>query len=86
MPIHIRRCVPFFLRARAGRPTVPAGQCAQEPAFGVYPLRPEFAESVYMVYRATKDPYYLALGQRILDDLDVRRAPGFFFFFFCACG
>ncbi|ORY80534.1 glycoside hydrolase, partial [Protomyces lactucae-debilis] len=34
-----------------------------------YPLRPEFVESTYLLYRATKDPYYLDLGRQILHDL-----------------
>lgn len=32
-----------------------------------YPLRPEFIESTYYLYRATKDPMYLHIGERILD-------------------
>lgn len=31
-----------------------------------YPLRPEFIESTYYLYRATKDPMYLHIGERIL--------------------
>lgn len=31
-----------------------------------YPLRPEFIESTYYLYRATKDPIYLQIGVRIL--------------------
>lgn len=34
-----------------------------------YPLRPEFIESTYFLYRATKDPFYLNIGYQILDDL-----------------
>lgn len=34
-----------------------------------YPLRPEFIEATYFLYRATKDPFYLNIGYRILDDL-----------------
>ena len=30
----------------------------------LYPLRPEFAESTYLLYRATKDDYYLRVGVR----------------------
>lgn len=33
-----------------------------------YPLRPEFIESTYYLYRATKDPIYLRIGEQILDD------------------
>ncbi|WLF77521.1 hypothetical protein PVL30_001239 [Lodderomyces elongisporus] len=31
-----------------------------------YPLRPEFIESTYYLYRATRDPMYLHIGERIL--------------------
>lgn len=31
-----------------------------------YPLRPEFIESTYFLYRATKDPFYLNVGYQIL--------------------
>ncbi|KAG0379647.1 alpha mannosidase-like protein [Mortierella sp. AD032] len=34
-----------------------------------YPLRPEFVESNYFLYRATKDPFYLEVGEMILRDL-----------------
>lgn len=37
-----------------------------------YPLRPEFVESTYFLYRATKDPFYLNVGVRILHDLEDR--------------
>ncbi|KZT58834.1 glycoside hydrolase family 47 protein [Calocera cornea HHB12733] len=37
-----------------------------------YPLRPEFVESNYFLYRATKDPFYLDVGARILGDLQRR--------------
>ncbi|CDO92177.1 unnamed protein product [Kluyveromyces dobzhanskii CBS 2104] len=37
-----------------------------------YPLRPEFIESTYYLYRATKDVYYLNVGVRILHDLQHR--------------
>lgn len=33
-----------------------------------YPLRPEFIESTYYLYRATKDPFYLRIGEQILED------------------
>ncbi|CAH6723679.1 ER degradation-enhancing alpha-mannosidase-like protein 1 [[Candida] jaroonii] len=32
-----------------------------------YPLRPEFIESTYYLYRATRDPMYLNIGERILN-------------------
>jgi len=34
-----------------------------------YPLRPEFIESTYLLYRATKDPQYLQIGINILMSL-----------------
>ncbi|CCD24655.1 alpha-1,2-mannosidase MNL1 NDAI_0D03410 [Naumovozyma dairenensis CBS 421] len=37
-----------------------------------YPLRPEFIESTYYLYRATKDPFYLNIGYRILQDFKYR--------------
>ena len=40
-----------------------------------YPLRPEFIESTYYLYRATKDPFYLSVGQQVLDDLKALRQP-----------
>ncbi|KAK9446940.1 glycoside hydrolase [Limtongia smithiae] len=39
---------------------------------GWYGLRPEFAESNYLLYRATKDPFYLRVGAQILSDLQSR--------------
>uniref|UniRef100_A0A665V8C2 alpha-1,2-Mannosidase n=1 Tax=Echeneis naucrates TaxID=173247 RepID=A0A665V8C2_ECHNA len=35
-----------------------------------HPLRPEFAESTYFLYKATGDPYYLEAGRTILDNLN----------------
>ena len=44
-----------------------------------YPLRPEFAEVTYWLYRATRHPHYLWLGRRILRNLErftrVRHVP-----------
>ncbi|KAL5640918.1 hypothetical protein ACGC1H_001409 [Rhizoctonia solani] len=37
-----------------------------------YPLRPEFIESTYFLYRATQDSFYLDVGERVLLDL-IRR-------------
>lgn len=34
-----------------------------------YALRPELAESTYLLYRATKDPYYLHVGRHIVFSL-----------------
>ncbi|VDD80252.1 unnamed protein product [Mesocestoides corti] len=35
-----------------------------------YPLRPEFIESVYHLYRATKDPYLLEMGVDVLTSIE----------------
>ncbi|KAH6914987.1 alpha mannosidase-like protein [Coprinopsis sp. MPI-PUGE-AT-0042] len=41
-----------------------------------YPLRPEFIESTWYLYRATKDPFYLEIGERVLFDITTRaKAP-----------
>ncbi|KZT74450.1 glycoside hydrolase family 47 protein [Daedalea quercina L-15889] len=41
-----------------------------------YPLRPEFVESTWYLYRATRDPFYLDVGGRILYDLITRSKVG----------
>ncbi|CAN9504969.1 unnamed protein product [Ophioblennius macclurei] len=38
--------------------------------WGQHLLRPEFAESTYYLYKATGDPYYLRVGQSIVDKLN----------------
>lgn len=35
-----------------------------------HPLRPEFAESTYFLYKATDDPYYLDIGKSIIGSLE----------------
>eukprot|EP00038_Savillea_parva_P030425 m.77752 g.77752 ORF g.77752 m.77752 type:complete len:645 (+) comp9160_c0_seq1:37-1971(+) len=37
--------------------------------WGNWPLRPEFIESTYFLYKATKDPFYLDVGKQMVDDL-----------------
>ncbi|XP_071445733.1 ER degradation-enhancing alpha-mannosidase-like protein 3 [Hetaerina americana] len=37
--------------------------------WGQHPLRPEFLESTYFLYRATGDPYYLEVGRHVLRSL-----------------
>lgn len=34
--------------------------------WGQHPLRPEFIESTYLLYRATKDPYYLRVARNVI--------------------
>lgn len=43
-----------------------------EGGLGWYPGRPEFAESTYLLYRATNDPWYLHVGEMIMRDLKRR--------------
>ncbi|XP_040580734.1 ER degradation-enhancing alpha-mannosidase-like protein 1 [Lepeophtheirus salmonis] len=40
------------------------------PDVRFYPLRPEFAESTYLLYRATKNPFYLHVGTDILHSIN----------------
>lgn len=35
-----------------------------------YPLRPELIESTYLLYQATKNPFYLHVGQEIIESLN----------------
>ncbi|KAJ3300582.1 alpha mannosidase-like protein [Borealophlyctis nickersoniae] len=35
-----------------------------------YPLRPELIESTYMLYQATRNPYYLEVGETLLNDIE----------------
>ncbi|XP_063714231.1 ER degradation-enhancing alpha-mannosidase-like protein 1 isoform X2 [Symsagittifera roscoffensis] len=44
-----------------------------------YPLRPELAESTYLLYRATKSPFYLHVGRIIAEDINkyTRTSCGF---------
>ncbi|CAD6199704.1 unnamed protein product [Caenorhabditis auriculariae] len=43
---------------------------SKEPDVNFYPLRPEFAESTYLLYSATKNPFYLRVGLDILASLE----------------
>ncbi|GJM86799.1 hypothetical protein PR202_ga02691 [Eleusine coracana subsp. coracana] len=40
------------------------------PTEKYYPLRPEFAESTFYLYQATKDPWYLEVGEAIVGSLN----------------
>ncbi len=35
-----------------------------------YPLRPEFAETTYFLYRSTHNPFYLHVAKRIIENID----------------
>ncbi|CAA0826757.1 Probable alpha-mannosidase I MNS5 [Striga hermonthica] len=41
------------------------------PTEKYYPLRPEFAESTFYLYQATKDPWYLEVGKTIMNSLNL---------------
>ena len=43
-----------------------------EGGLGWWPLRPEFIESVYHIYQATKDPWYLYVGEMVQQDITRR--------------
>jgi Glycosyl hydrolase family 47 len=43
-----------------------------EGGLGWWPGRPEFIESNYHIYRATKDPWYLHVGEMVLKDIKRR--------------
>nr|GMC60392.1 alpha-mannosidase I MNS5 isoform X1 [Ipomoea batatas] len=40
------------------------------PTEKYYPLRPEFAESTFYLYQATKDPWYMEVGELIVNSLN----------------
>ncbi|WOL06539.1 alpha-mannosidase I MNS5 isoform X4 [Canna indica] len=40
------------------------------PTEKYYPLRPEFAESTFYLYQATKDPWYMKVGETIVNSLN----------------
>ncbi|KIJ70173.1 glycoside hydrolase family 47 protein [Hydnomerulius pinastri MD-312] len=58
-------------RRHSGLPEVWDAHFMQATSFQ-YPLRPEFIESTWYLYRATRDPYYLDVGERILRDITAR--------------
>ncbi|XP_043704893.1 alpha-mannosidase I MNS5 isoform X2 [Telopea speciosissima] len=41
------------------------------PTEKYYPLRPELAESTLYLYRATKDPWYIEVGESIVNSLNI---------------
>lgn len=43
-----------------------------EGGLGWWPLRPEFIESTYHLYRATKDAWYLYVGEMVMRDINRR--------------
>lgn len=47
-------------------------RCQESPPQYGYPLRPELAESIYHVYKATEDPLYLDYAAAILESIESR--------------
>ncbi|XP_070559815.1 ER degradation-enhancing alpha-mannosidase-like protein 1 [Ptychodera flava] len=43
---------------------------AKYPDLFFYPLRPELVESTYLLYQATKNPFYLHVGSDIIQSID----------------
>lgn len=43
----------------------------REPDVYFYPLRPEFVESTYLLYLATKSPFYQHVGLQIIDSFNL---------------
>ena len=43
-----------------------------EGGLGWWPGRPEFIESTYQIYRVTRDPWYLYVGEMVLEDIKRR--------------
>ncbi|KAH7887820.1 glycoside hydrolase family 47 protein [Phlebopus sp. FC_14] len=58
-------------RRHSGLPEVWDAHFMQATSFQ-YPLRPEFVESTWYLYRATRDTYYLDVGERVLRDITAR--------------
>ncbi|TFK75988.1 alpha mannosidase-like protein [Pluteus cervinus] len=58
-------------RAHSGLPEVYDTNYKKATSFQ-YPLRPELVESTWYLYRATRDPFYLDVGERILFDITTR--------------
>ncbi|KAG6378813.1 glycoside hydrolase family 47 protein [Boletus reticuloceps] len=58
-------------RRHSGLPEVWDAHVMQATSFQ-YPLRPEFIESTWYLYRATRDTFYLDIGERVLRDITIR--------------
>uniref|UniRef100_A0A914EPM6 alpha-1,2-Mannosidase n=1 Tax=Acrobeloides nanus TaxID=290746 RepID=A0A914EPM6_9BILA len=43
----------------------------KSPDVYFYPLRPEFAESTYLLYQATRSPFYQHVGREIIDAINL---------------
>uniref|UniRef100_A0A5S6QUR0 alpha-1,2-Mannosidase n=1 Tax=Trichuris muris TaxID=70415 RepID=A0A5S6QUR0_TRIMR len=43
---------------------------SKSPEVAFYPLRPEFVESTYFLFLATKNPFYLHVGKEIIESIE----------------
>ncbi|KAK4471518.1 hypothetical protein MN116_004939 [Schistosoma mekongi] len=59
----------YFIWKIYGLPPERYNVMIEKPELHFYPLRPEFAESTYFLYRATKHPFYLHVGKDIINDI-----------------
>lgn len=62
--------VHYFIWKIYGLPPERYNIMTEKPELYFYPLRPEFAESTYLLYRATKHPFYLHVGKDIMDGIN----------------
>lgn len=44
--------------------------CCRAPDVHFYPLRPEFVESTYLLWLATRSPFYQRVGVEVMDALN----------------
>ena len=49
---------------------------SKTPDVHFYPLRPEFIESTYLLFLATKSPFYQRVGMQIVDSLNMHTRFG----------
>lgn len=49
---------------------------SKTPDVNFYPLRPEFIESTYLLFLATKSPFYQRVGMQIVDSLNLHTRFG----------
>lgn len=57
-----------------------------QPGQKGYPLRPELAETIYLLYRATRDPMYLYMGRDIIKSLNfVSKVVNILIYSVCVC-
>ncbi|KRX61196.1 ER degradation-enhancing alpha-mannosidase-like protein 1 [Trichinella sp. T9] len=59
----ILKCLPFSIRQLSSI-------CEKVAEIAFYPLRPEFIESTYFLYLATKNPFYLHVGKEVAESLE----------------